>query len=70
LEVLVREQLDISSRSWVVYGLCSSAALAPGGKTPNASITAVARLLGVTEASVYQALKKGCRSGGFHWRRA
>lgn len=33
-----------------------------------ASITAVARVLGVTESSVYQALRKGSRCKGYHWR--
>lgn len=32
------------------------------------SITAVARELGVTEQSVSQAIRKGCRCKGYHWR--
>ncbi len=36
----------------------------------HASVTAVARLLGVSESSIAQAIRKGCRSGGLHWRRA
>ena len=33
------------------------------------SITSAARAMGVTEASVYQAARKGCRCRGYHWQR-
>jgi group I intron endonuclease len=33
------------------------------------SITAAARHLAVTETSVHQAMRKGCRCRGYHWRR-
>ena len=34
-----------------------------------ASITDAARQLAVNEASIYQAIRKGCRCKGFHWQR-
>lgn len=35
-----------------------------------ASIAEAARILGVDEASIHQAIRKGCRCRGYHYRRA